>query len=166
MAIPWVLFHSSSKAFFWPLGCLLTTIRRWIKGGSQSIALKIDIQKYTTRVNMELPIVCRICMDSSLLCGACYFYVICGENQLPFATQFNYVYQHVCYVRSCSVLHSYDWILVQLSSPISIFLSSVKSVVGLYIGVNERTNEKRYPFLIYEDKYTMECDFFYFTLPS
>jgi len=80
---------------------------------------------------MELPIVSRICMDSSLLCGACYFYVICGENQLPFATQFNYVYHHVCHVRSCSVLHSYDWIYVQLSSPISIFLSSVKSVVGL-----------------------------------
>jgi len=84
------------------------------------------------------------------------------RKSVTFCDQFNYVYHHVCHVRSCSILHSYDWICVQLSSPISIFLSSVKSVVGLYIGVNERTNEKRYPFLIYEDKYTMECDFFLF----
>jgi len=84
MAIPWVLFDSSSKAFFWPVGCLIRTICQRIKGESQSIALKINIQKYTARANIELPIVSRIRMDSSLLCAACYFSLICAENQLPF----------------------------------------------------------------------------------
>ena len=76
---------------------------------------------------MELPKVSIVSMDCSLLCGACYFPVICGQKISCLLGLYSVMFRHVCPYQILFGIAYCVW----LPSPIPIFLSSVKGFVGL-----------------------------------